>query len=808
MRDLSPRPETPTERANALLTQMNLAEKAAQVSAVMPHTMLGATGLDDGAMRRIMGDGVGHISNLGFIAPGPVQAAGLTNAIQRFLVEETRLGIPAMVHAEALNGLVIPGFTSFPTPIGLAATWDPDAVKAMADLIRRQMRSVGVRHALSPVLDVARDARWGRVHETYGEDVYLVSAMSVAFVGGLQGADLTDGVIATGKHFLGYSLTEAGQNLAATQLGMRELYDVYATPFEAAIHLAGMRSVMNSYSEVDGVPVAANRALLTDLLRGRMGFEGSVVADYSAVEHLHTRQGVADSLAEAGVLALSAGLDIELPAVSGYGENLVQAVTEGRLDEGILDEAVRRALVDKILVGLLDDPYVAMDPESITLLAGEGADLSERLAAESVTLLKNDGILPLQRGRKIAVLGPNAELAIVSFAAYSVPAQVDMMKGMATGESRMAGVESLMDAPADQLADRQARMAGLSGEQTARDDYGALGLVDAIRAVDPTADVSSVEGVTIHPGGPRDIDTAVQAAAEADVAILAIGGRAGWFGTKITEGEGTDAARIELSTDQIDLIRAVAATKTPLVGVVFQGRPHAIAEVDDLFSAVLVAYYGGPFGTQAVADAVFGEQEPTGRLPHSMPRATGQVPLYYSQHRGSGYRRTPADGFRGYIDLNDVTPLYPFGHGLGYTTFDLGELELDRTNAPADGGAVALTIKVTNTGEHEGTAVVQFYASDTAVGIVRPELQLVGFTRHRLAPGASATVRCKLELSQLGYSGIDGGFVLEPGPIEFSAGLSSSDLRSRAMLEVTGPTADLEGRRSYLSRSTTSPSAS
>lgn len=798
-------PISPRERADELLSRMTLQEKAQQVSAIMPTELLGPDGPDDSVLDRTLRHGIGHVSNLAMMgASSPQHHAKLVNAVQRYLREKTRLGIPAMFHAEALNGFLAPGYTSFPTAIGLAATWNPGAVGEMAEVISRQMRSVGALQALSPVLDIARDARWGRVHETYGEDVYLTTAMSVAFVRGLQGHDLRTGVLATGKHFLGYSMTEAGQNMAATQLGERELYDVYATPFEAAIKLAGMGSIMNSYSEIDGVPVGASRSVLTDLLRGRMGFDGSVVSDYSTVEWLATRQYVAETPAEAGLLAIAAGLDVELPQVVGYGSHLVDAVESGRLDESVLDDAVRRVLVDKFRLGLFENPYVDEDPVQLLGVANEGLELSRSLAEESITLLKNDGILPLSRGVKVAVIGPNAASAMANFAAYTYPSSLDMTKGIVTGESRMAGV-STMSAPADLGPEEEARMAAqyaqlmaIDTEAIARLAYGAMDLGAAVGAVSPESAVSTTVGVEIHPEDPQDIAAAVEAAAAADVAVLALGGRGGWFGTRITEGEGTDTAKIELPPHQVELVRAVAATGTPMVGVFYQGRPYAIAEVDEFLAASLVAYYPGPQGAQAVASVLFGDVNPSGKLPYTIPRATGQVPLYYSQKRGSGYRRSDGDMFRSYIDLEN-SPLYPFGHGLSYTTFEYSNVVVEAPEAPADGGAVTIAVDVRNLGDRAGTEVAQFYVSQKSIGMTRPALQLVGFARTALQPGESATLACTVQLSQLGFSGIDGRFVLEPGQVEVCVGSSSSDLSAPSTFRIVGDTVDLEGRRSYLS---------
>jgi beta-glucosidase len=337
------------QRADDLLRQMTLEEKAMQLSCVMPLALLDRDGLMRGQADMLLKQGIGHVAGVGFLGhKTPETVAKSINAIQRYLLTETRLKIPAIFHNEALNGVVAAHFSAFPTPIGLAATWDPAAVQEMADIMRRQMRATGMLHALAPVMDVARDARWGRVTETYGEDPYLVSAMSVAFTRGMQGKDLREGVLVCAKHFLGYSVTQGGQNMAATAVGPRELYDVYARPFEAAIRLAGLAGVMASYSEFEGVPIHVSRAVLTDMLRGRMGFTGTVVSDYNGVGWAQTRQRVADTPEDIGALALRAGMDVELPAAHGYGPALVTAVKSGKVSESQVDESVRRLLRDKL----------------------------------------------------------------------------------------------------------------------------------------------------------------------------------------------------------------------------------------------------------------------------------------------------------------------------------------------------------------------------------------------------------------------------------------------------------------------------
>ncbi len=433
---------TPLQRADELLGQMTLDEKVMQLSAIMPIGLIGPDGPIEPMLVGQLAGGIGQISAFGMMGfKTPAKTAASVNAIQRFLIERTRLGIPAIFHNEALNGVLAPEFTVFPTAIGLAAGWNPDAVKEMADLTRRQMRSVGFLQALSPVMDVARDARWGRVHETYGEDAYLASALSVAFTQGLQGEDLREGVIATAKHFLGYATTEAGQNMAVSQITRRELREVYARPFEAAIALAGLASVMNSYSEYDGVPIGASKEILTDLLRGDLGFDGTVVSDYMTVAMLHNRQSVARDQGEAGALALAAGLDVELPNVAGYGATLAEQVRSGAVSEETIDRSVLRVLRDKFALGLFDNPYLNEDPITISETAHAGVELADTLARESLTLLKNDdAALPLSRGlKRIAIVGPHADSRGFAFPGYTYPRSLELMAGHDGRRRRLDG---------------------------------------------------------------------------------------------------------------------------------------------------------------------------------------------------------------------------------------------------------------------------------------------------------------------------------------------------------------------------------
>jgi beta-glucosidase len=788
----SPVLSTPIQRADELLRKMTLEEKVMQLSCVYPMGLLGIEGPIQSQLDTQLGQGMGHIAGLGtFGHKTPEKIAKTINALQRYLVTQTRLKIPAIFHNEALNGVVSPYFMHFPTPIGLAATWDLESVEDMAKIMRRQMRSVGMLQALSPVMDLARDARWGRVHETYGEDPYLVSAMSIAFTRGMQGDDLSEGVLATAKHFLGYAVTEAGQNMASTAVSARELRDLYARPFEGAIRLCGLGSVMASYSEFDGIPIHISHDILTKLLRGQLGFTGTVVSDYVGVGWAQTRQHAATTAQEVGSLALAAGMDVELPTIHGYGQVLAKAVRNGKVPESLLDESVRRVLRDKFALGLFDNPYVSENEAQILSIAKEGADLSKRLARESVTLLKNEnGLLPLNHDiARIGVIGPHADSTLIGFPAYTYPAALQMLRSMfAGGETSMAGTDSSNAwLPAEARAAMKAEFQDLVDikiEDYIKSNYQAVSLSEAIRKLLPKAQVTSVVGVGVTSSEPTDIPTAVAAAENADVVILYVGGQSAWSGKNRTEGEGQDSANIDLPSQQVDLIKAITAVGKPTVAVVAMGRPQGLSSVIDHLPAVLTAYYGGPFQGIAIADALFGFTNPGGKLPYTLPRHVGQVPIYHSQRVGSGYRRTTYDVHKGYVDMPS-TPLFVFGHGLSYTTFEYSPLEVENS-AVDTGGEIQFSITITNTGKLLGSEVVQIYISDTATGVTLPAQQLVGFSRVTLEPNSSRKIKFRIPVTLLGYTGLSGEFVIEPGPVEVSAGSSSNDIRSSAKFTITG----------------------
>ncbi|MDX3639118.1 glycoside hydrolase family 3 N-terminal domain-containing protein [Streptomyces sp. MB09-02B] len=792
-------------RALELLGRMTMHEKVAQLTSVIPTMLFDANGIRPEAAAAKLANGIGYIEpHMGGFPANAAELARLNNAVQRHLVQKTRLGIPAIMHIEALNGVNAPTFTSFPTAIALAATWDTARVGDMADLTRRQMRSVGLHHALSPLLDVARDARWGRVHETYGEDPYLVSALGVSFVRRLQGESFQDGVIATGKHFLGYAMSEAGLNMATVPMGARELREVHARPFAAAIQLAGLGSIMNSLADWDGVPAAADPRVFREMLRDELGFDGTVVSDWSSIENLVTHHRAARDAREAGVLGLRAGIDVELPEPFGYGDSLIEAVRAGEIPETTVDESVVRVLTHKFQLGLFDNPYVETDPVEIMSVAQEGRDLSLRLAREAVTLLKNaGGVLPLSGAPRIALIGPHADRTGAAFAPYTFPSFIALTRAMLKGAtSSMVGVDDIDSfGPHDAYVHQEiGDLLAMDEDEFAQTQYGAVSLADALRAALPDADIVVAAGCGITDGA-EEIEAAVEAARDADVVVLALGGLARWFFSERTEGEGADTADVGLPDVQRRLVHEIAALGRATVGVIFSGRPVALGDVESQLDAILLGYYGSQYGTRALADILTGVAEPQGRLPYTIPRSSGQVPIHAGQRFGSGYRRREGDPHGGYVD-ETAAPLYPFGHGLTYTRFAYSDLKLSSTAAAPD-GSVDVTVTIENSGDRPGVEVVQLYVEDDAPGIARPALQLAGFHPLELQPGEQATVTFALELPLMAYMSLDGRWVVDPGPMWIAVGSSSSDLPLRSRLDIVGDTADVTERRVYLTPSTT-----
>jgi beta-glucosidase len=743
------------ERVEDLLERMSLDEKLAQLGCVWSTYLIEDDAFSEARAGRLLGDGIGHVTRVGG-ATGlrPREIAAFTNTIQRFLADRTRLGIPAIVHEESCAGLTARDATQFPQAIGLACTWNPALAEAMGEVIRAQMLAVGARQTLAPVLDVARDVRWGRTEETFGEDPYLVGRMGVGYVRGIQGEDLSRGVAATAKHFLGYGASEGGLNHAPAHIGPRELREVFARPFEAVIREAGIASVMNAYSEVDGLACGGSKAILDDLLRGELGFEGAVVADYYTIGLLASFHAIAADAGEAAQLALEAGIDVELPQLDCYGAPLRTRVESGAVPTSLVDRAVRRVLRLKFALGLFDRRVVDERAAASVYETPEQRTLARRIAQESIVLLKNErALLPLDPGiARLAVVGPSADDPRLLQGDYSYPAHLEIL-----GETFRGG------------SYRVPMVTPLAGIRA---------------AVSPDCRVQAARGSEVTGDSRAGFAEALEAARTSDVAIVCVGGKSGLL-PDCTSGEFRDRADLGLPGVQQALVEAVVATGTPTVVVLIDGRPLALPWVAAHVPAVLVAWLPGEEGGNALADVLFGRSNPAGRLPITMPRAVGQVPVYYNHKSGGGRSQMLGD----YVDLA-VRPLFPFGHGLSYTRFDYGPLEVSpAVCSPVE--PVRIALDITNAGSRDGDEVVQLYVRDVVARVTRPVKQLAGFTRIHLRAGESRRVCFALDPRQLAFYDHDLRLVVEAGEIRIMVGASSEDIRREGSFRIDGMLHDL-----------------
>ncbi len=785
------------ERVSDLINRMTLEEKVAQLCGCWPFDLLGQGELDPERMKSRLAHGIGQICRLAGMSPeSPRKTAEMVNTIQRHLLEQTRLGIPAIVHEECLCGYQARQGTVFPQALGLAATWDPALVEKMTDAIRKQMVAAGARQALAPVLDIARDPRWGRTEETFGEDPYLVSAMGKAYVKGLHGPDLSDGVMATAKHFIGYGNSEGGLNWAPAHIPSRELYEVFARPFEAAIREAGLASVMNAYNEIDGVPCAVSKALLTDFLRGHLGFQGLVVSDYMAVETACNYHRVARDMQEAGVQAIQAGMDVELPAPTAYGL-LVDAVRRGLVDEATIDTSVRRVLEAKFKLGLFEKPYADAERIREVFANPEAKEASHLLALESMTLLKNEGsLLPLpENAKSIAVIGPIADSVRCLLGDYNYVSFTEGIVGMIRSLARDLNIDpsQLGDFVAYHAATFKNYLETEDEEAMARDNYDMTSILESIRSLaGKSARVTHARGCAVQGNDRSGFQGAVAVAKQAEVAILVLGGKSGLDYT-CTCGETRDISSLALPGVQQELLEAVHATGTPVVLVVVSGRPLAITWAAEHVPAILQAWLPGQEGGPAVADVLFGSAVPGGKLPISVPRSEGQIPVYH-YHKPSGGRSQ----FSGnYVDLS-TKPLYAFGFGLSYTTFEYSNLRMNKPKVDSR-GTIEISCDVKNVGEVAGDEVVQLYVHDREAAITRPVQELAGFCRIHLKPGQTQTVTFSLRISQLAFYNVNMEFVVEPGNIDVMVGSSSEDIRLRGDFEITGGVLEVKGARPFTS---------
>jgi beta-glucosidase len=763
--------ETIDDRVADLLQRMTLDEKMAQIRSVWASLVMeNVERFSREKAERLLNNGIGHITRPGGSTDlHPPQVAAFVRETQQFLLENTRLGIPAIMHEECLMGYQTRDATIFPQIIGVASTWNPPLIEKTASILHDQLAMNGIGQALAPVVDIARDPRWGRVEETYGEDPCLVSALGCAYIRGLQGKSGERQVAATAKHFVGYGLPQAGLNWAPARIPERELRETYLYPFEAAVRTAHVMSVMNGYHELDGIPCAASRRLLTEVLRGEWGFEGIVASDYDAVRMLKEYHHVAPSLAEAGALALEAGIDIELPQSDCFNQELREMLGRGKVNMLDLDQAVTRVLRMKFRLGLFEDPFPA---ESVTL---ESFDppvhrrTAREVARESVVLLKNEGdLLPLRNDTgTIAVVGPSADSWRALLGDYSYLSIVEHRKLF----DEHVPLESLTHLPNPTVS--------------------VVTVLEGIRAqVAAASRVLYAQGCSLAGSDSSGFAEAIQAARQADVVIAVVGGKSGFI-KDCTAGEERDSATLLLPGVQEDLLVALAETGTPLVVVLVDGRPLALERIVPNVRALVEAWLPGEEGGNAIADILFGAVSPGGKLPITFPAHVGQVPVFYAHKPSAGKSHLWDD----YTDA-PRTPLFPFGFGLSYSQFEYTDLTISPGHLSAP-GAVAVGCSLSNVGKVAADEVVQLYTSDPVASVTRAVKELKGFLRVHLLPGDKKRVAFRLPTELLAFYDKDMNLVVEPGYFAVMIGSSSEDIRLSGGFEVTGEAFVLQCRTRF-----------
>jgi beta-glucosidase len=750
-------------RIEDLLSRMTLEEKVAQIITVWDakkDVFDANMEFDAVKMAAKFPDNIGQFARPSDLnGPGsPREVPGrdvartikLVNALQKYATTQTRLGIPILFHEEGLHGYAALGATSFPQAIAMASSWDPDLVRSANVVTAREIRARGVSLALSPVVDVARDARWGRIEETFGEDPYLVGEMGVASVEGLQGTGhvrtLGHGkVFATLKHLTGHGQPESGTNTGPASISERTLREYFFPPFEQVITRTGISAVMPSYNEIDGVPSHANKWLLGDVLRGEWKFDGAIVSDYYAIDDLKNIHGIASTSEETAMLALAAGVDSDLPSGGAYS-NLVKMVRDGRVPEEKVNAAVRHMLSLKFRAGLFENPYADVKSATAITNNADARALALKVAQRSITLLKNDGMLPLALPKAgtakptIAVIGPSAAVARLGGYYGQPPVTVSILDGI---KAKVGTRANIVFAQGVKI--------------TENDDWWQ----DTVKLADPAANRILIA-------------QAVAAAKDVDQIVLTLGdteqtSREGWAKNHLGDRDSLD-----LVGEQQELFDALKALGKPITIVLINGRPASTAKISEQANAILEGWYLGEQGGNAVADVLFGDVNPGGKLPVTIPRSVGQLPFTYN-HKPSARR--------GYL-FADATPLYPFGFGLSYSTFELGAPTLSSSNIAKDGN-VTVSVAVRNTSKRSGDETVQIYVRDKVSSVTRSVMDLKAFRRVTLAAGETQTVKFTLTPEAFRMWNDKMERVVEPGEFDIMAGPNSVDLKT-ATLTITG----------------------
>ncbi len=775
---------------------MTVEQKAIQLSCVMPSLVLDKGVFNRNKAEKEMPMGVGRMTQFasGF-TEGPKQAAKGYNEIQKYIIEKT--GLPAIIQNESSSGTVAADATIFPVPIALASSFDDNLAYKMGVVIGNEGKAIGVHAMMSPVADIGRDSRWGRVDETFGEDPLICARFSSEEVRGIQGDDYTKRCAALAKHWVAYGASEGGVNCATINVGPKEIFEVYATPFAAAIKENDMQSIMVTYSEIDGRPMSVNDYYTKKILREDLGFNGIAVCDGMSIPRVIETQGMFSSREELASQALKAGIDADTMFTTVYN-HIVEGVKQGIVDEKDLDECVLRTLQCREEMGLLDHPFV--DPDKAEeIYANPDADaLSEEIAQKSITLLKNDGILPLKKDiKKIAVVGPFATRLFGFFGGYAYPAMMSSFLRMVVEPSGvvMEGfadmIEKMFDVPS--MTKKMCKDPNKTFDENF-DDYltETLGTISVAKALQEqllhTEIVAYGESFNADDWKHR-IEKAVDVCKGADVVILALGEITGQ-GADATSGEGINHPDLTLPFHQQDLIEAIHELGIPSVLTLFNGRALALGQSEPLVNAIVDAWYPGPAGGKVVANVLTGKVNPQGHLPVTFPQISAQCPIYYGTKTGSGYINIKQEP-----EKSVMQPLYPFGYGLSYTTFKISNMVNDTEVQVGDSFKVSIDIE--NTGDVEGVDVVQIYTHSKCPTINRPIKELRGFKSVSLKPKEKKTITFTFDTHQFGYLNAKNEFVIEARPQEIFAGDNSTEIQERGEINFIGETKEILHERVF-----------
>ena len=773
---------SPKERAQDLLGRMSLEEKMGQVNCLFPY------GDNWDAVEKDMEHGIGQVSTLDVrVIKSLEEAAAWQRRIQEKVMEKSEQGIPAVFHMEGLCGPFIQDSMSFPSGIARGSSWDPELEEKVGEIVGRQELSCGITQVLAPVLDISRDSRMGRQGEAYGEDPALAAAMGTAYVKGIQNQTVAGRrAESVAKHFLGFHNSQGGIHGANCDIPDRLLEEVYAKPFQAAVSGAGLKGVMPCYCVINGEPVSASEKILTELLREKMGFEGVCVSDYGAVGNVHNTQKVCETVTEAGLLCMRAGMDVEAQNCTGFNQELGEWFRTGKADMAILDRAVLRILEAKFRMGLFEHPYALEGEELREKFTGrDDGRVSLQSALESMVLLKNNGVLPLKPGiRKIAVIGCHAANARSLFGGYT---HLSMAEAVHAVANSIAGLESgsvqgkeLVTVPGTQIQSDETEE---FDEILRHQKPGCPGILEKLREKLGGVEIGYAYGYAIAGNDFSHMEEALRLAEEADVILMTLGGKHGSCSVA-SMGEGVDATDINLPECQEEFIRRAAQLGKPMVGIHLNGRPISSDAADRYLDAILEAWNPSEMGAEAIVQVLTGEYNPGGKLPVCVARNAGQIPIYYNHPNGSAWHQGESIGFAEYVDMPH-TPRYFFGHGLSYTEFAYSGLHVAPESADPE-GTVEITVEIENTGQVKGDEVVQLYLRDVYAEMTRPVKELAGFKRVTLEPGEKRKVVFRLQCSQTAFLDSRMQWKVEKGEFEVQIGSSSEDIRQRGSFRIVG----------------------